>query len=1005
MNQKTVGLTLRALVIALALILAASPGLPLLDGVAYAQLAGPANLVGNVPPGSSTVTLSWDEVTDATGYQVVKQDRAVGTWSSNIAVSGTSYTDPDTVAGGTYGYYVRAVEGTTEGAWSRYLEVAVPGGTAPTPPTTVLTLTPTPSGLTTIELVWTAEPLADHYDLRFWTGTEWERIGGDIQTNSYTHEDLTSGSRYFYIVRAINDDGNGPWQSQPYPSAQLAATTTVPELMLEHLSRERVKLTWTQVGEGAQYDLQRMTDVTAAGGTDVDWARLPDSLLTGDEYIDEAAVYVAGSEGTTYSYRVFAIVDGVQGDFSNTMSVAIPSSGVLPPVPGNLSASATNANTVVVTWGDVPVAASYQLRFKTGDGNWGNAFTASSPYTHSGRSAGTTYTYQVRSKNVNGESGWSAESEAETPAATTGSGLPTPRNLRAVDATEDGTAKVTVTWSGVSGANSYEIRIWNNDNTSPDWVTRDLGADPAAITKAVMDRSVTLEAGTAPTIAADTTYYFVIRARKITDGADDILHNTDDVEVETSDWSAPVNVRTMALVPAAPTDLDVIPQGESSIWLSWTPGAVDATNGTATSYTIEWRPGTSQSKRTVTVQGRTNYLHTNLSPNTEYFYRVRANNNSGNSMSGWWPDENNGIAASGVTCETTTTAAEREACDTTEIVGKTAARQLMPPSNIMAEAMSTTEIKLTWNAVAGASGYEIQRWNSAASPPAWQFVDASGDGDATNEDNATEMTSFTHGSITAAIGGATEYYIVRTLSSGGVMSQWSGVVTGMTKSLTIAAPALDLLPTGQTTVRLAWVNADNTAGVTGYEVQFTEGVATADQFNDDRFASNTLTLGASPMYYVHTGLKTATRYTYRMRALPNEGTDGWTAPAQVVTRPGKPELTATATVSITVNLKWNAVSFDGNDLTAADNYEIQRRASTDDTSTTGVDETQWADVTGFTIVTDSCDTMCTVVDTGRMGGVTYYYRIRVSLTATQVGGDAPAVTSYWDQDTARTPSN
>ena len=145
MNQKTVGLTLRALVIALALILAASPGLPLLDGVAYAQLAGPANLVGNVPPGTTTVTLSWDAVTGATGYQVVKQDRAVGTWSDPpIAVSGTSYTDPDSEAGKTYGYYVRAVEGTTEGSWSQYLEVAVPGGTAA--PTTVLTLTPTASG-------------------------------------------------------------------------------------------------------------------------------------------------------------------------------------------------------------------------------------------------------------------------------------------------------------------------------------------------------------------------------------------------------------------------------------------------------------------------------------------------------------------------------------------------------------------------------------------------------------------------------------------------------------------------------------------------------------------------------------------------------------------------------------------------------------------------------------------------------------------------------------------
>lgn len=1028
MNQKTVGLTLRALIIALALILAASPGLPLLDGVAYAQSAAPANFVGNVPPGTTTVTLSWDAVTGATGYQVVKQDRAVGTWSANIDVSGTSYTDPDSVAGGTYGYYVRAVtvvdngdgtSTTTEGTWSTYVEVAVPGGTPAAPPTTVLTLTPTPSGLTTIELTWTADPLADHYDLRFWTGTAWERIGGDIQTNSYTHEDLTSGSRYFYIVRAVNDDGNGPWQSQPYPSAQLAATTTVPVLSLEHLSRERVKLTWTQVGEGAQYDLQRMTDVAATGGTpaDVAWARLPDSLLTVDEYIDEAAVYVEGSEGTTYRYRVFAVVDGDQGDFSNVMSVAIPSSGVLPPVPGNLNASATNSTTVVVTWGAVPVAASYMLRFKTDDGNWGNAFTASSPYTHSGRSPGTTYTYQVKSKNVNGESGWSTEAEAETPAATTGSGLPTPRNLRAVDATDADGSKVTVTWSGVSGANSYEIKIWDGDS----WEAVSLGADATAIAKTIMDRSLTLMGTgvvTGVDITPDATYYFVIRATKITAGVDGTLHaGDDDVEVETSDWSAPVNVMTKALDPAAPTDLDVIPQGESSMWLSWTPGAVDATSGTATSYTIEWRQGTSQSKRSMTVQGRTNYLHTNLSPNTEYFYRVRANNNSGTSMSGWWPDQNRGTAAAGVDCATTTTAAEQAACAMTEMMGKTAARQLMPPSNIMAEAMSTTEIKLTWDAVAGATGYEIQRWDTTATPPAWVTLDANG----ADDGNITTATTFTHTGLTATIGGVTEYYIIRTLSGGGVMSQWSGAVTGMTKSEAITAPTLDVLPTGQTTVRLAWSDAATTVGATGYEIQYAEGVWTAAQFDNAALASlfNTISRGASPMYYVHTGLNTATRYTYRMRTtLANDVNSPWTTPAQVVTRPAKPELTATATVSNSVTLTWDAVTFvtdpaspTADKLDGLADYEIQRRASADDAATADVDESAWAPVT-TTFTDGSCATKCTLVDTGVVGpprtgvkpGVMYYYRIRVNLEDTEVTG-APGVTSYWDQEKVRTPSN
>ncbi len=1009
MNRKTVGLTLRALIVALALILAASPGLPLLDGVAYAQGADPA-LTASVTPDNTTVQLRWTEITGADSYELYIQENG-GDWSAPMSVMAPPYDHSPVNAGSTYGYYVRAVVDGTPGTWS-YAEATVPGGMDA--PAKVLNLNAVveQGSLTNVDLSWAAvSGTGITYDLRRWNGStnSWDSIGGTLTGTSHDDDDLTPGTQYWYVIRAVNAaGGNGPWSSEDgvgYTTITLPATTTVPELKLEHLSRERVKLTWTLVGEGAQYDLQRMTDVAAAGGTDVAWARLPDSLLTGDEYIDEAAVYVAGSEGTTYRYRVFAIVEGQQGDFSNTVSVAIPSSGVLPPVPGNLSASATNSNTIVVTWGDVPVAASYLLRFKTGDGNWGNAFAANSPYTHSGRSAGTAYTYQVKSKNVNGESGWSADAEAETPAATTGSGLPTPRNLRAVDATEDGTSKVTVTWSGVSGANSYELRIWDGDS----WEAVSLGADAEAIAKVVKDRSITLMGDAVVTgvdVDPDMTFYFVIRARKVTEGADTDLHTTDDVEVETSDWSAPVNVMTMALGPAAPTDLDVIPQGESSIWLSWTqPDAVADTTGTATSYTIEWRQGTSQSKRSMTVQGRTNYLHTNLSPNTEYFYRVRANNNSGNSMSGWWPDANTGTAASGVDCATTTTATEQAACATTEIMGKTAARQLMPPSNIMAEAMSTTEIKLTWNAVAGATGYEIQRWDTATA--AWATVDANGAG---TDGNATTETSYTHSGITAAIGGVTEYFIVRTLSGGGVMSQWSGVVTGMTKSDAVTAPTLNLLPTGQTTVRLAWSDAATTVGATGYEVQYAMGVATADQFEDSRFASQTISLNASPMYYVHTGLNTATRYTYRMRTtLANDVNSPWTAPLQVVTRPGKPDLTATATVSTTINLMWDAVTFvtdpatpTADKLDALEDYEIQRRASTDDTGTTE-DETAWAAVTaGFTA--GSCATKCELVDTGRSGGVTYFYRIRVNLADGEVTG-APGVTSYWDQDTARTPSN
>ena len=1013
MNQKTVGLTLRTTILVLALILAAVPGLPLLDGVAYAQAAGPANFVGNAPPGGTSISLRWDEVAGATGYQLVKQDTAVGTWSAPIAVDTNSYTDSAVTAGKTYGYYVRAVEGTTEGTWSEdYVQVTVPGGTPATPPTTVLTLTPTASGLTAINLIWTEDPLADHYDLRYWTGTQWERIGGDLTTNSYSHSGLTSGSRYFYIVRAVNNDGDGPWQSQPYPSEQLATTTTVPELSLEHLSRERVKLTWTLVGEGAQYDLQRMTSSPGATSASVAWARLPSGLLSDGEYTDEAATYVATSTSTTYSYRVQAVVDGDQGDYSNTVSVSIPASGVLPPAPSLGPVSATSASSITVSWSAVPAAASYELRFKVEDGDYGNAFRATSPYVHSGRSAGTEYTYQVRSKNVNGYSDWSAAVSATTPAVASGTGtLPTPRNLRVEDATDDfdndnaDDPAVEVTWSAVTGATHYELLIWNGSA----WVATTLDDDANEDQEVTFNSTASTDVGNVA-LAAGTMYYFVVRAVD-NQGTTETNEAFDD---DYSDWSAPANGRTKSVVPGAPTALNVMNRDSSSIWLSWS----EVTG--ATNYTIEWRQGTSQSRRTINVEGKENFLHTGLTHNTEYFYRVRANNSGGSS--GWWPNENTGTAdTASVTCATTTDAAAIAQCETTEMMGKTAARQLGPPSNFRAEATSTTVITLSWDAVTGATGYEINRWNSTNSM--WDPVDASGS--TTDDTNIATGTSFAFTAAATApdSGNETEYFVIRTISSGGVMSNWSTALTGMTKSVQPGAPTLVLVPTGQTTVRLSWADGANTepGQVTGYTVQFAEKAATTDNLEDERFASQTFTVSANPKYYIHTGLKTGTRYTYRIQAnLANDVDSEWSTTnatgtaGNVVTRPAKPELTATATISTTIRLTWDPAILEGDDLVAPGAYEIQRRQSADDATTPDVDESDWTDVT-VTLVDDTggaCDPKCIVSDGNEdpddaaalNAGIKYYYRIRVNLEDTEVD-NAPGVTSYWDMATARTPSN
>ena len=110
MNQKTVGLTLRATILALALILVAGslPLLPL-DGVAYAQ-TGP-QLTAVPAPDNSSVSLTWTAVGGATDYEVYRQEEG-GQWGDAIAVSALTYTDSDVTAGTSYFYIVRAAGST-----------------------------------------------------------------------------------------------------------------------------------------------------------------------------------------------------------------------------------------------------------------------------------------------------------------------------------------------------------------------------------------------------------------------------------------------------------------------------------------------------------------------------------------------------------------------------------------------------------------------------------------------------------------------------------------------------------------------------------------------------------------------------------------------------------------------------------------------------------------------------------------------------------------------------
>lgn len=980
MKQKSVGLTLRVAIIALALILVAgSPALPPFDGVAYAQTTVTTLSHSLLPNGN--LQLDWDAVANADEYRLWKAEGTITTaadWGTEPHMTfddgaTVQYVDDDVTAGTTYNYVLEAYDGTTRLGYSQVLTIA---GTAK--PTVKPTLTLTPDGLTAITVTWTEVPGATHYRVRYWTSgmAGWMDLATQkpaSEARSYSHTGLTPGTQYYYIVRGENDGGDGPYSGSPgnYDSLTLEATTTVPRLTLEHPARLQVELEWTRVSATATYQVQRMRVVTIDGTVSGDtesqaWTDLG-AAQSGNTYTDTTVVNAspdsdndpATLSSTVYSYRVQATQNGEQGDYSNVRTVTIPADDSLPPVPAGLSATAVSSSRINVAWSPAAGATSHQIRFKVGDGNWGAAMTQTAPYLHTNLSANTEYTYNVRSVNVNGHSAWSSDvSETTLVATARGDRLATPTGLRAVDATADVagtlTPQVMVTWNASSKATSYELRKWN-------------GTTWAALTLTDDDQMKRSHTDTGAGVAAGMTYYYIVAAlADFNDPPTDVT--TDD---DMSDWSSPAMAMTVAVTPAnAPTGLAATARGENRIWVSWT--AVEG----ATEYVLQWRTTGSSNWNTVTVSDGLTYAHTGRSAGTKYHYQVAAKNSGG--MSAF----------------------------SAEVSETTWARALSTPTGLMAEDATdgtSARIKLTWNAVPGAEAYEIQRWSGTA----WVTISLDSDTDDSPESPAvtqTSMTSYTDTESTLAAG-MTYHYIVRAVS-GDVTSAWTSDVSGMTKpTAPTTAPELHLDPTGQTTIRLTWApGTGDTATYTGWELQYVKGTATAANLELANFTKMSMTLPATPMYNIMSNLEVGTLYTFRIRGMLAQGVMGaWSADVdQIITRPATPQLTASSVSSTSIKLTWtnaNPPGFATADvpLDGAD-YELQRRK-------TG--EATWADVdtsSGVTCASGECSiTDEPTGDAALEGNMTYYYRIRVSTTPTVPSGH-PVLRSYWNNSSARTPS-
>ena len=197
--------------------------------------------------------------------------------------------------------------------------------------------------------------------------------------------DVQDGKLYAYSV--VTDTG-GP--------------TGKPTLTAAAAGASAVELSWTAVANAAGYELQRWNGST--------WVLL-EGNLSGTSYTHRGL-----EAGTTYYYRVRALGAGdAKGPWSDWKQ-ATTTGGGRPTGKPTLTAAAASSTSVTATWTAVAGATSYQL-WRQHDSVWtrvGGTLTGTS-YPDSGLTAETTYTYIVAAVNAAGRGPWSDTVRVTTP--------------------------------------------------------------------------------------------------------------------------------------------------------------------------------------------------------------------------------------------------------------------------------------------------------------------------------------------------------------------------------------------------------------------------------------------------------------------------------------------------------------------------------------------------------------------------------------------------------------
>ncbi|HEV2705809.1 MAG TPA: RHS repeat-associated core domain-containing protein [Pyrinomonadaceae bacterium] len=342
------------------------------------------------PPGAPTIsasvaprkiTVTWNVVPDASQYTVW---RAVGGGGFGILAtinngSTTSIVDSGLPNNWYYRYYVVASNGAGSGPQSNIVAAQTPPLDAPS-----LTASPGPMQIT---LSWNSVPEADRYHLYRAIGAGAFSFLGTYNTPTTTAVNTGLNNNWYYQYYVVAENGGGRSENSNVAAAQtppLAAPS-----VSASASPRKITVTWGAVPEASQYHVYKAIGVgafTFIGTLNSSGTKLEDVGLNNNWY---------------YQYYVVAENAGGRSENSNVAAAQTP------PLAAPSVSAYFEGGKVIVSWGAVPEADSYQVFKAVGAGGFSLVDQPVSPTTSiadSNVSPGNWYSYYVIARNGGGPS-------------------------------------------------------------------------------------------------------------------------------------------------------------------------------------------------------------------------------------------------------------------------------------------------------------------------------------------------------------------------------------------------------------------------------------------------------------------------------------------------------------------------------------------------------------------------------------------------------------------------